>query len=100
MKSKQYISKFKLDEDTKFDHSVFIEDLKTDFLAIVETRKNSGAEMNHPSFAVAIKDIRAKFNSIVSSSFERPEELWTKLWNYFFATVVCPTRDEVLGVIQ
>lgn len=98
MKSKDYISKFKLDEDGKFNHSEFVEDLKVDFLALVKTHKLPNVDFTRSSFNVAVKDIRAKFDSIANNAYERPDDVWGKLWNYFFAVVVCPTRDEELDL--
>lgn len=100
MKPKKYISKFNLDENDKFDHSAFVEDLKEDFLALVEIRRKGGLEfISQGSFSVAVKDIRCKYDAIIrSSSYDRPEVVWERLWKFFFATVICPARDEALGV--
>jgi hypothetical protein len=88
MKTKDYVKKYKLDINEKFDHEEFIKDLTADFISLIDI--NKGKEQKK-YFENSINDIRKKWSSINNkTSGQLPE----KLWNYFYATVIVKLRDE------
>ena len=90
MKPKDYISKFDLSSGWKKEKQKdFLNTLTSEFIAQLEYCK---AENNIKGFDNALKVIRMKWDSI---SNKIPYGLPDGLWNYFFATVVAPTRDEL-----
>ncbi len=89
MKTKDYIEKYKLNISDKFNHAEFVQDLASEFIALLEVNK---ANDNIKGFDNAVRAIRMKFDAINNKTVG---ELPTKLWNYFFATVIAKLRDEI-----
>lgn len=89
MKVKEYIKKYDLDKTHVFDRVSFIEDLKTDFFTMAAVYKKIGiGEWN-----VLIKSVKQKFDGIFNKSKVNVEGA-ERLWNFFYASVVVPFRDE------
>lgn len=94
MKPKEYVRKYKLgDPEAKFNHQALIADLAIDFQSLIEYHQGTG-DWHLNKFEVCVKDIRAKFDGI---SRKARGKLTDKQWNYFFATVVAPIREEMFG---
>lgn len=89
MTTKEYILKYKLNSSDKFNHSDFVQDLASDFIALLEINK---ANDNIKGFDNAVKCVRMKFNAISNKTLGVFPE---KLWNYFFATVIAKLREEI-----
>ena len=89
MKTHEYVKKYHLDQSDKFNHSLFVEDLTNDFVALLELNK---ALDNIKGFENALRCIRMKFDAISNKTLGILPE---KLWNYFFATVVVKLREEL-----
>jgi hypothetical protein len=89
MTTKEYVTKYELNLSDKFNHSEFVQDLASDFIAILEINK---ANDNIKGFENALRCIRMKFDSVNNKTIGVIPE---KLWNYFFATVVVKLREEL-----
>nr|DAI54875.1 MAG TPA: DnaJ domain protein [Caudoviricetes sp.] len=96
MKPKEFITKFNLSKgwkSAKFENPTlqdqFLQDLTNELLAFTELYQVND---NITAFNNAVSVIRSKWNSI---SNKIPYGLPDGLWNYFFATIVSPLRDEL-----
>ena len=89
MTTKQYIQKYNLDKTDKFSHNEFVQDLSSDFIALLELNK---ANDNLKGFENSVRCIRMKFDAIANKTLGVFPE---KLWGYFFAKVVAPLREEL-----
>jgi len=87
MKTKEYVNKYKLNKDDKFDHSEFVSDLTIDFMTLLEVGK---ASESIKGFENSVRAIRMKFNAINNKTVGCIPE---KLWRYFFATVIAKMRE-------
>lgn len=94
MKPNHYIKKYKLQESPNFNHNDFINDFTFDFMALLEYMQQSG-DWHYGKFKNCVKDMKTKWDSISNKTIGTglPE----KLWNYFFASVVAPIREEMFG---
>lgn len=92
MKPLHYVRKYGLDKSTNFDHNEFIQDLTTDFLTLLEVGKTASGKYVLAGFENTVRAIRQKWDSI---SNKTSGELPDKLWNYFYATVICKMREEL-----
>lgn len=88
MKTKDYILKYKLNLNDKFNHNEFIQDLTKDFLVILELNKSKD---NIKGFKQSVNVIRLKWDSINNKTVGC---LPDKLWNYFYATVIVKLKEE------
>lgn len=88
MTTKEFIKKYKLSESNKFDHTEFVSDMKTELLALLELNK---AIDNLKGFDNSVRCINMKWKAIENKTFGVFPE---KLWNYFFATVIAPYKNE------
>ena len=96
MKSKDYIEKYKLDSNPKFDHSMFVFDLTNDFYSQIEWYKSIGT-YTEKKFWQSVDEIEDKYESIFTKcSTPKPE----KLWGYFRATVIKPTFFELFPDVK
>jgi len=89
MTTKEYVKKYKLDISNKFDHSEFVKDLASDFIALLELNK---ANNNIKGFDNAVRCIKMKFDAISNKTAGVTPE---RLWNYFYATVIVKMREEL-----
>lgn len=89
MKTQDYVKKFKLNINDKFNHTEFVADLANDFVALLELNK---AQDNIKGFNNALNALRMKWDAINNKTVGNLPE---KLWNYFFATVVVKLREEL-----
>jgi len=94
MKPIHYVKKYKLNQTSHFNHNDFISDFTLDFMTLLEFQQRSGV-WNYPKFKNCIKDVRQKWDSISNKTLGTG--LPDKLWNYFFASVVVPVREEMFG---
>ena len=90
MKTKEYLDKYNLHKgwNTKIQNE-FISDMTSEFEAQLMLNK---AENNIRGFDNALRCIRMRWDSI---SKKIPYGIPDKLWNYFFATVVAPLREQM-----
>ena len=90
MKTKEYLYKYNLHKgwNTKIQNE-FISDMTSELEAQLMLNK---AEDNIRGFDNALRCIRMKWDSI---SKKIPYGIPDKLWNYFFATVVAPLREQM-----
>lgn len=93
MKPNDYIKKYKLKETENFNHSEFSNDLAMDFVSSVEAKQQLNWDIH--KFEHCVKEIRDKYDSISNKSIGTG--LPDKLWNYFYATIVCKIRDEMFS---
>lgn len=89
MKTKEYVLKYELNKNDKFDHTEFASDLSIDFMTLLEVGKGNE---RLKGFENAVNAIRMKFDAINNKTVGIIPE---KLWNYFFATVIAPLREEL-----
>lgn len=89
MKTKEYVKKYRLNENDKFNHEDFVSDLTEDFLVLLEVNK---ANNNIRGFNNAVNAIRMKFDAVNNKTVGCIPD---KLWNYFFATVVAKLREQM-----
>lgn len=95
MKPKEYVSKYHMDVNENFDHSMFVADLTVDFQSVIEYQKTVGQySLSH--FENIVKQIKQKFDSISYKS-KMGIEKWDKLWKFFYASVVVKVRDADFG---
>lgn len=88
MKSKEFISKYKFDEDSeKFDRNGFISDLEFEFASLLQTGK---AKERLLGFENATRALRMKWDAISRKSKNGLPE---NLWKFFFDTHIAPTRE-------
>lgn len=91
MKTKEYVKKYKLDTQYGFNHSDFIIDLTADFMATLQFLATKN-QLSYNRFLSVVKESKQKFDSI-SYRAKAKTEVWKKLWNFFYASVVVHTRD-------
>ena len=89
MKTKEYIKKYKLNIDDKFSHNEFVEDLTYEFISLLEVGK---ATENIKGFENATRAIRMKWDAINNKTVGQLSE---KLWNFFWATVIVKTKEQL-----
>lgn len=94
MKTKEYVEKYKLNLNDKFNHSAFTADLTIDFISLLEL---GNAKENVKGFNNAVNAIKSKWDAINNKTVG---QLPGKLWNYFYATVICKMRDEMFPEIK
>ncbi len=97
MNTKQYVSKYKLDDETfanRFNTNTFLEDLDKDFKeriqAITDSRKKEGLEFSYRIFLKIVSEMQQKFCAISNKKVGGP--LHESLWSAFYAKSVIPTR--------
>jgi len=95
MKPNDYVRKYKLNESDKFYHNDFIADFTFDFISLVEWFKQKSA-WQHPHFLECVKQTRSKWDSINNKT---AGELPEKLWNYFYATVIVKSEEDLFPEI-
>ena len=91
MKPKEYIAKYSISQGWRGGiQNRFLEDMRAELNQACEDLKvdNLGAFNN------AMKVVSAKWTSI---SNKIPYGIPEQLWNYFYATIVCPKREELCG---
>lgn len=93
MKPNDYIKKYKLKETENFNHNAFANDLAIDFVSSVEAQQ--GSNWNIHKFEHCVKEIRDKYDSISNKSIGTG--LPNKLWNFFYASVVCEIRNDMFS---
>lgn len=90
MNTKEYIKKYSLNvSDNKFDHSLFISDFTNDFITLLEVGNST---KNFKGYENAIRAIRMKWDAINNKTVGN---LPDKLWNFFYATVIAKTKEEL-----
>lgn len=89
MKPLHYVKKYNLKSGIEFNHKEFISDFTLDFLALVESHNGS---YSLDSYQNVVESMRQKWDGIDNKTLGQLPE---KLWNYFYATVVVPTKEEL-----
>lgn len=89
MKPLHYVKKYNLKQGGDFNHNEFISDFTLDFLALVEAHNGS---YSLDSYQKVVESMRQKWDGIDNKTVGQLPE---KLWNYFYATVVVPTKEEL-----
>jgi hypothetical protein len=89
MTTKEYIKKYELDKNDKFNHTEFVEDLTSDLIALLELNK---AQDNIKGFGNAVKCIKMKWDAINNKTVGQLPE---KLWKFYWATVVVKLKEEL-----
>jgi hypothetical protein len=89
MTTKEYVVKYNLNISAKFNHTQFVQDLASDFIALLEINK---ANDNLKGFENAVRCIKMKYDAIGNKTLGVFPE---KLWNYFYATVIAKMREEL-----
>jgi len=93
MKTKEYVKKYELNINSKFDHSEFISDLTFDFITLLEVGK---AKENIKGYENSVRAIRMKWDAINNKTVG---QLPDKLWNYFYATVIIKMKEQLFPEI-
>jgi len=94
MKTKEYVVKYSLDIGDNFNHKEFISDLTYDFIALLEVGNST---KNIKGFDNAVRAIRMKWDAINNKTVG---QLPDKLWNFFFATVIAKSREELFPEVM
>lgn len=90
MNTKEYVTKYKLNvQDNKFNHNDFISDLTNDFITLLEVGNST---KNFKGYENAVRAIRMKWDAINNKTVGN---LPDKLWNFFYATVIVKTKEEL-----
>lgn len=99
MTTKQYIRKFRLDNEQYANHfntDLFLNDLNEELLARIEReraeRKKAGLEYSYRIFQVIIQEMQTKFCAISNKKVGGP--LRPELWNAFYAKYIIPIREK------
>ena len=96
MKTKEYITKYKLDEDggvNKLNHNDFVADLTIDFMTLHEVGNST---KNIKGFENAVRAIRMKWDGVNNKTVG---QLPDKLWSYFYAKVIIGYKQELFPEI-
>lgn len=95
MKPKEYVKKFKLDQEKVwFSHEEFIQDFTFDFMAQIQYHQTT-KNWSYNVFQNIVTQTKDKFDQI---GYKMPNQgLPESLWKYFYATVVAPTREKQFG---
>lgn len=94
MKPKEYVKKYRLNEQEQFCHNNFIVDLTIDFTSVIEYLLTTN-NFNYNRFKSVVKEIRQKFDGISNKS--KGKGLPESLWKYFYASVIIKAKDELFG---
>ncbi len=90
MNTKEYVTKYKLNvQDNKFNHNDFISDLTNDFITLLEVGNST---KNFKGYENAVRAILMKWDAINNKTVGN---LPDKLWNFFYATVIVKTKEEL-----
>ena len=96
MKTKEYITKYKLDEDggvNKLNHNDFVADLTIDFMTLLEVGNST---KNIKGFENAVRAIRMKWDGVNNKTVG---QLPDKLWSYFYAKVIVGYKQDLFPEI-
>lgn len=88
MNTQSYVRKYNLSKDTNFNHSDFIADFAIDFISMIEYH---GSSININNWDNVITQINKKWEAINNKTIGN---LPDKLWNYFWATIVVPLKEQ------
>ena len=89
MTTKEYVKKYELDKNDKFNHTYFVQDLASDLIALLELNK---AQDNIKGFDNAVRCIKMKWDAINNKTVGQLPE---KLWKFFWATIVVKLKEEL-----
>jgi hypothetical protein len=89
MKPAAYVTKYKLSETDHFSHDEFVADMKADFTVMVA----SAGSLNFTKWNNILDDFRIKWDKVFIGSKVSKEKA-DKLWGFFWATIIIPTRDD------
>lgn len=89
MNTKEYVTKYKLNVSNQFNHNEFVADLTNDFITLLEVGNST---KHFKGYENAVRAIRMKWDAINNKTVNC---LPDKLWNYFYATVIAKTKEEL-----
>lgn len=89
MNTKEYVTKYKLNISNQFNHNEFVADLTNDFITLLEVGNST---KHFKGYENAVRAIRMKWDAINNKTVNC---LPDKLWNYFYATVIVKTKEEL-----
>jgi hypothetical protein len=92
MKPKEYVKKWGLDVEGRRVSDGFTDDLIADLLAQVEFHKLH--QFNLSIFNNIVKQFADKYGIILLMAASKPHE---KTWNFIFAKVIAPMKQELFG---
>jgi hypothetical protein len=92
MKPNEYIKKYKLDTSSRFNHEDFVNDMKIDFMNLFEITFDYSGKANIAGYENTVRAIRQKWDSINAKTGGAVPD---KLWNYFYASFIAKTREEL-----
>lgn len=93
MKPKEYVNKYDLGTNDKFNYNEFMSDFNLDFLTLIETARKQ-SNWIYSTYKRLIDDMRKKFNAIDNKTNGKlPEWLWKK----FYATTVQEQKELYFG---
>jgi hypothetical protein len=95
MKPKEYVRKFKLDQQDRFNRSLFIEDFIKDLRVSIEYYTNN-KQMNVGIYERLVSELKNKWDSIFIRS-KLTIEQYEAFWKYFYATIIIPIRNNYFG---
>jgi len=90
MSTRDYVKKHNLTESDKFNHAIFVKDLKKDFNKLITNNIRRKGIISETDFNTDVKSIKDKFDAINNKT---NGIISNKLFDYFFATVVIPKRN-------
>ena len=98
MTVKEYQTKYKLSKGGKFNREAFVEDMKNDFIKMLESQ---GIDLSgkvkkripYKRFSSVVDTLYQKWNNVFNSTDTKVDrEDVEKFWGFFFASVVAPYR--------
>lgn len=92
MKPNEYVKKYRLNESSRFDHDLFIKDMKMDFMNLFEVTLDFSGKANIGGYENTVRAIRQKWDSINAKTGGALPE---KLWKYFYASFIAKTREDM-----
>jgi hypothetical protein len=89
MKTREYVKKYKLNEDDNFDHAKFIADFTIDFQVMLS---NANIGKDYGRFRRLVNDVKKKWSNINNKTAGQLPE---KLWGYFYGSTIMSCKDEL-----
>ena len=90
MTTSDYVQKYSLSSNDKFNHASFVNDLKKDFNKLLTSDIRKNGKITEHRFNNNIRFIRMKFNAINNKTTGVIPE---SLFGYFFAEVVIKKKN-------
>lgn len=91
MSTLDYVKKYELSANDKFNHATFANDLRKDFNKLLTNDIRKNGRITEARFNGAVMSIKDKLNAINNKVNGKIET--DKFFNFFFATVIGPKKD-------